>query len=196
MANNYEDVIRERLNAQVGDMADELSRRLTECHRDAERRGVGDQFALALVIEAHAADFRSRGERFWRTVREVEIGPDEDPSKLSTALKRIARDQLGRSDRFLGIDQYAGRNGLETTDAQHAQLRGVRDRVLRDLDSRIDAHVYAHASMRPTWLARVTRKAHDRPALAIAVALLTVAAMIVAILEGLAALGWLPGPER
>jgi hypothetical protein len=40
------------------------------------------------------------------------------------------------------------------------------------------------------------RKAHDRPVVAIAIAVVSVAALIVAILEGLAALGWLPGLRR
>lgn len=133
---------------------------------------------------------------FGKQSKEVEFSPNENPSGLLAALKRLARDQVGRNDRFPGIDQFAARNGLQTTDAQHAQLRSVRDGVLRDLDSRIDAHVYAYANSRPPWFSRVMRKAHDRPVVAIAIAVVSVAALIVAILEGLAALGWLPGLRR
>ena len=76
MVQKYEDVVRDRLNAQIPVMAEELSRRLTECHHDAARRGLGGGFALQMVIEAYAADTRLRGERFWQTVKIGRVQPE------------------------------------------------------------------------------------------------------------------------
>ena len=155
----YEDIIRGRLNAQMGDAAYEMSERFAESHQDASRRGLGEEFALALFAKACADDMRSRAERFWRTVEEVKINEAEDLDHISVVLKGIAREQFTRGDTFPAIEQFVSRHGpriASFVEAQHAELRRVRDRLVRDLDSRIDALVYSHVksisevTVRPT----------------------------------------------
>ena len=150
---SYEDVIRARLDAQRGETSDETSRRLAESHHDAQRRGVAHTpFALALFALACADIMRSRAKRFHDTILEVKVADGEDPDHVERILKQLARRQFTHGDTFPEIDQFVGRGQAgpqespslkPQVEAQRAMLRATGDRLIKDLDSRIDALVYS-----------------------------------------------------
>ncbi len=142
---SYIDVIESRLSAQMPEFRDDLTRRATKAALDAQRRGLGDEYALALHVLARVENMALMAKRVARTLKEPEPSSDEKPRELSSALKRLVRSYFGSNDRFLDIDSFAARSGRvspDFVDAQHAELRTQRNRIVRDLDSRIDAIVY------------------------------------------------------
>lgn len=145
----FEDVVNARISAEFRHIARKSAERLRRCALDAQERGLGDEFALAMSVEAKRENIRATADWLYTTFATIEPAASENLEQVADTLKRIARSILGSHGEFPNIRQAADRAGIGSVDFVNAlcdQLAAEQAAVLREIDSRIDALMYKYST--------------------------------------------------